>query len=244
MLMKYLEEGDFMDLIRMKGVSKRYKNGVTAIYDLDLNIKKGEFVFIIGSTGCGKSTLIKMLYREEKPNAGKIIVGGVDVAKLRNRKVYKIRRKIGVVFQDFKLLYKSTVYENVAFAMRVVGTPGAEIRRRVPALLRIVNMDAKANHRPGELSGGEQQRIALARAIANNPDIIVADEPTGNIDPKMSLDIMNMLLRINRKLGKTVLVVTHEQNLVDTLGQRVINISHGNVIGDRTIGQHEMPSIG
>lgn len=176
--------------------------------------------------------------------SGQILVDGIDITKLPERAIPYYRRKIGMVFQDFRLFQDKTAYENVAFAMRVVGTPGAEIRRRVPALLRIVNMDAKANHRPGELSGGEQQRIALARAIANNPDIIVADEPTGNIDPKMSLDIMNMLLRINRKLGKTVLVVTHEQNLVDTLGQRVINISHGNVIGDRTIGQHEMPSIG
>lgn len=230
-------------MIEFKNVVKEYAD-VTALDGASLTVHDGEFVFIVGHSGAGKTTLTKVLLRQEKVTSGQILVDGIDITKLPERAIPYYRRKIGMVFQDFRLFQDKTAYENVAFAMRVVGTPGAEIRRRVPALLRIVNMDAKANHRPGELSGGEQQRIALARAIANNPDIIVADEPTGNVDPKMSLDIMNMLLRINRKLGKTVLVVTHEQNLVDTLGQRVINISHGNVIGDRTIGQHETPSIG
>lgn len=230
-------------MIEFKNVVKEYAD-VTALDGTSFTVHDGEFVFIVGHSGAGKTTLTKVLLRQEKVTSGQILVDGIDITKLPERAIPYYRRKIGMVFQDFRLFQDKTAYENVAFAMRVVGTPGAEIRRRVPALLRIVNMDAKANHRPGELSGGEQQRIALARAIANNPDIIVADEPTGNVDPKMSLDIMNMLLRINRKLGKTVLVVTHEQNLVDTLGQRVINISHGNVIGDRTIGQHETPSIG
>ncbi len=230
-------------MIEFKNVVKEYAD-VTALDGASFTVHDGEFVFIVGETGAGKTTLTKVLLRQEKVTSGQILVDGIDITKLPERAIPYYRRKIGMVFQDFRLFQDKTAYENVAFAMRVVGTPGAEIRRRVPALLRIVNMDAKANHRPGELSGGEQQRIALARAIANNPDIIVADEPTGNVDPKMSLDIMNMLLRINRKLGKTVLVVTHEQNLVDTLGQRVINISHGNVIGDRTVGQREMPSIG
>ena len=230
-------------MIEFKNVVKEYAD-VTALDGASFTVHDGEFVFIVGHSGAGKTTLTKVLLRQEKVTSGQILVDGIDITKLPERAIPYYRRKIGMVFQDFRLFQDKTAYENVAFAMRVVGTPGAEIRRRVPALLRIVNMDAKANHRPGELSGGEQQRIALARAIANNPDIIVADEPTGNVDPKMSLDIMNMLLRINRKLGKTVLVVTHEQNLVDTLGQRVINISHGHVIGDRTIGQHETPSIG
>ena len=230
-------------MIEFKNVVKEYAD-VTALDGASFTVHDGEFVFIVGHSGAGKTTLTKVLLRQEKVTSGQILVDGIDITKLPERAIPYYRRKIGMVFQDFRLFQDKTAYENVAFAMRVVGTPGAEIRRRVPALLRIVNMDAKANHRPGELSGGEQQRIALARAIANNPAIIVADEPTGNVDPKMSLDIMNMLLRINRKLGKTVLVVTHEQNLVDTLGQRVINISHGNVIGDRTIGQHETPSIG
>lgn len=230
-------------MIEFKNVVKEYAD-VTALDGASFTVHDGEFVFIVGHSGAGKTTLTKVLLRQEKVTSGQILVDGIDITKLPERAIPYYRRKIGMVFQDFRLFQDKTAYENVAFAMRVVGTPGAEIRRRVPALLRIVNMDAKANHRPGELSGGEQQRIALARAIANNPDIIVADEPTGNVDPKMSLDIMNMLLRINRKLGKTVLVVTHEQNLVDTLGQRVINISHGKVIGDRTIGQHETPSIG
>lgn len=230
-------------MIEFKNVVKEYAD-VTALDGASFTVHDGEFVFIVGHSGAGKTTLTKVLLRQEKVTSGQILVDGIDITKLPERAIPYYRRKIGMVFQDFRLFQDKTAYENVAFAMRVVGTPGAEIRRRVPALLRIVNMDAKANHRPGELSGGEQQRIVLARAIANNPDIIVADEPTGNVDPKMSLDIMNMLLRINRKLGKTVLVVTHEQNLVDTLGQRVINISHGNVIGDRTIGQHETPSIG
>lgn len=220
-------------MIEFKNVVKEYAD-VTALGGVSFTVNDGEFVFIVGHSGAGKTTVTRVLLRQEKVTSGQILVDGIDITKLPERAIPYYRRKIGMVFQDFRLFQDKTACENVAFAMHVVGTPASEIRRRVPALLRIVNMDAKSNHLPGELSGGEQQRIALARAIANNPDIIVADEPTGNVDPKMSLDIMHMLLRINRKLGKTVVVVTHEQNLVDTLGQRVINISHGHVIGDRS----------
>ena len=219
-------------MIEFKNVVKEYAD-IKALDGVSFTVRDGEFVFIVGHSGAGKTTVTKVLLRQEKVTSGQILVDGIDTTKLPERAIPFYRRKIGMVFQDFRLFQDKTAYENVAFAMRVVGTPGKEIKQRVPALLRIVNMEAKAGHRPGELSGGEQQRIALARAIANNPDIIVADEPTGNVDPKMSLDIMHMLLRINRKLGKTVLVVTHEKELVDTLGQRVINISHGHVTGDR-----------
>mgnify|MGYP000292581738 FL=1 len=219
-------------MIEFKNVVKEYAD-IKALDGVSFAVRDGEFAFIVGHSGAGKTTVTKVLLRQEKVTSGQILVDGIDITKLPERAIPFYRRKIGMVFQDFRLFQDKTAYENVAFAMRVVGTPGKEIKQRVPALLRIVNMEAKAGHRPGELSGGEQQRIALARAIANNPDIIVADEPTGNVDPKMSLDIMQMLLRINRKLGKTVLVVTHEKELVDTLGQRVINISHGHVMGDR-----------
>lgn len=220
-------------MIEFKNVVKEYAD-IKALDGISFTVKDGEFAFIVGHSGAGKTTMTRVLLRQEKVTSGQIFVDGIDITRLPERAIPYYRRKIGMVFQDFRLFQDKTAYENVAFAMRVVGTPGKEIKQRVPALLRIVNMDSKAAHRPGELSGGEQQRIALARAIANNPDIIVADEPTGNVDPQMSLDIMNMLLRINRKLGKTVLVVTHEKELVDTLGQRVINISHGHMIGDRT----------
>ncbi len=220
-------------MIEFKNVVKEYAD-VKALDGVSFTVNDGEFAFIVGHSGAGKTTVTRVLLRQEKVTSGQILVDGIDITKLPERAIPYYRRKIGMVFQDFRLFQDKTAYENVAFAMRVVGTPGKEIKQRVPALLRIVNMESKAAHRPSELSGGEQQRIALARAIANNPDIIVADEPTGNVDPQMSLDIMHMLLRINRKLGKTVLVVTHEKELVDTLGQRVINVSHGHVVGDRT----------
>ena len=210
-----------MNLIKMKGVNKQYKNGVTAIYDMDLTIEKGDFVFIIGSTGCGKSTLIKMLYREEKPTSGKIIVGGIDVAKLRNGKVYKLRRKIGVVFQDFKLLTKLTVYENVAFALEVFGLPKNEIHEKVIKVLDLVGLKNKAKHYPTELSGGEQQRVAIARAIVNGPKLLICDEPTGNLDEVTSLEIMKVLEEIN-KLGTTIIMVTHDKKIVSIMKNRVI----------------------
>ena len=176
-----------MDLIRLRNINKTYKNGVTAIYDLDLTIKKGEFVFIIGETGCGKSTLIKMLYREEKPNKGKIIVGGINVAKLRNSKVYKLRRKIGVVFQNFQLLPKLTAYENVAFALEVLGLPKDEIHKKVVKVLDLVGLKNKAKHYPNQLSGGTKQRVVIARAIENGLKLLICDDPTGNLEPNKSM---------------------------------------------------------
>lgn len=226
-----------MDLIRIKNVKKQYKNGVTAIYDLNLNIQKGEFVFVIGSTGCGKSTLIKMLYREEKPTSGKIIVGGIDVAKLRNRKVYKIRRKIGVVFQDFKLLYRSTVFENVAFALEIFGAPKAEIYSKVIKVLDLVGLKNKAKNYPTELSGGEMQRVAIARAIVNGPKLLICDEPTGNLDEVTSMEIMNVLEEIN-KLGTTIIMVTHDTEIVDRMKKRVILLDSGRIVKDYKEGTY------
>lgn len=231
-----------MNLIRMKGVNKQYKNGVTAIYDLDLTIEKGDFVFIIGSTGCGKSTLIKMLYREEKPTSGKIIVGGLDVAKLRNGKVYKLRRKIGVVFQDFKLLPKLTVYENVAFALEVFGLPKSEIHEKVLKVLDLVGLKNKVKHYPTELSGGEQQRVAIARAIVNGPKLLICDEPTGNLDETTSMEIMKVLDEIN-KLGTTIIMVTHDTNIVSLMKKRVILLDAGRILKDYEKGTYTHEGI-
>ena len=231
-----------MNLIRMKGVKKTYKNGVTAIYDLDLKIEKGEFVFIIGSTGCGKSTLIKMLYREEKPNAGEIIVGGLNVAKLRNRKVYKLRRKLGVVYQDFKLLPKSTVYENVAFALEIFGLPKSEIYEKVLKVLDLVGLKNKAKHYPTNLSGGEQQRVAIARAIVNEPKLLICDEPTGNLDENTSMEIMKVLDEIN-KMGTTIIMVTHDTKIVEKMKKRVILLDAGRIVKDYAEGTYVNESI-
>ena len=227
-----------MDLIRLRNVNKTYKNGVTAIYDLDLDIKKGEFVFIIGETGCGKSTLIKMLYREEKPNKGKIIVGGINVAKLRNGKVYKLRRKIGVVFQNFQLLPKLTAYENVAFALEVFGLPKDEIHKKVVKVLDLVGLKNKAKHYPNQLSGGEQQRVAIARAIVNGPKLLICDEPTGNLDPKKSIEIMEVLEAIN-KLGTTIVMVTHDIEIVKKMQKRVILLNSGRIVKDYEEGTYK-----
>lgn len=231
-----------MDLIRIKNVNKTYKTGVTAIYDLSLTIEKGEFIFIIGSTGCGKSTLIKMLYREEKPTSGKIIVGGIDVAKLRNGKVYKIRRKIGVVFQDFKLLPRLNVYENVAFAAEVLGLSKAEIHGKVVKALELVGLKARAKNYPEQLSGGEQQRVAIARAIINEPKLLICDEPTGNLDEVTSMEIMNVLEEIN-KLGTTIIMVTHDTEIVDKMKKRVILLDSGRLLKDYEKGTYKHESI-
>lgn len=220
-----------MDLIKLIKVKKTYKTGVTAISDLDLSIQKGEFVFIIGSTGCGKSTLIKMLYREEKPTSGQIIVGGIDVGRLRNGKVYKIRRKIGVVFQDYKLLPKSTVFENVAFALEIFGIPKEEIHSKVVKVLELVGLKDKIKSYPSQLSGGEQQRVAIARAIVNGPKLLICDEPTGNLDPQTSMGIMKVLDEIN-KLGTTIIMVTHDIDIVEEMKKRVVVLDSGRIIND------------
>ena len=226
-----------MDVIKMTHVKKQYKNGVTAIHDMNLNIEKGDFVFIIGSTGCGKSTLIKMIYREEKPTSGKIMVGGVDVAKLRNSKVYKIRRKIGVVFQDFKLLPKLTVYENVAFALEIFGLPSSEIHSKVLKSLELVGLKHKAKNYPNQLSGGEQQRVAIARAIVNGPKLLICDEPTGNLDENTSMEIMKVLEEIN-KLGTTIIMVTHDTEIVNKMKKRVILLDSGRIVRDYKEGEY------
>lgn len=231
-----------MDLIRMRNVNKTYKTGVTAIYDLNLDIKKGEFVFIIGSTGCGKSTLIKMLYREEKADSGKIIVGGIDVNKLRNSRVYKLRRKLGVVFQDYKLLPKLTVYENVAFALEIFGLPKDEVHNKVMKVLDLVGLKNKAKHMPTELSGGEQQRVAIARAIVNGPKLLICDEPTGNLDEKTSMEIMKVLNEINR-LGTTIIMVTHDRGIVRKMKKRVVLLDSGRIVKDYEKGTYKDESI-
>ena len=231
-----------MDLIRIKDVKKTYKTGTTAIYDLDLTIKKGEFVFIIGETGCGKSTLIKMLYREEKPSSGKILVGGLDVGKIRNRKVYKLRRKIGVVFQNYQLLPNATAYENVAFALEVLGLPKSEIHPKVMKVLDLVGLKSKAKQYPRHLSGGEQQRVAIARSIVNGPKILICDEPTGNLDPKTSMEIMDVLKAIN-DLGTTIIMVTHDIDIVKRMKKRVVKLDSGRVVKDYKAGEFKNESI-
>lgn len=226
-----------MELIRIKNVKKQYKTGVTAIYDMSLSIKKGEFVFVIGSTGCGKSTLIKMLYREEKPTSGTILIGGLNVGKLKNSKVYKLRRKLGVVFQDFKLLNRSTVYENVAFALEIFGLPKDEIHTKVLKVLDLVGLKHKSKNYPNELSGGEQQRVAIARAIVNGPKLLICDEPTGNLDENTSMEIMDVLDQIN-KLGTTVIMVTHDIEIVKKMNKRVILLDSGRILKDYEEGTY------
>ena len=226
-----------MELIRIDNVQKTYKNGVVALYDFNLSIKKGEFVFVIGASGSGKSTLIKMLYREEKPEKGSIVIGGINVAKLKNRKVYILRRKLGVVFQDFKLLPKLTVYENVAFALELFGYDKKTIQRRVVEVLDLVGLKNKIRQYPDQLSGGEQQREVIARAIANNPKLLICDEPTGNLDPKTSMEIMNVLENINR-LGTTIIMATHDSVLVDKMKKRVILIEQGRLKKDYEKGTY------
>jgi len=230
-----------VDLIRIKDVTKTYKNGVTALYNVSLNIKKGEFVFVIGSTGCGKSTLIKTMYREEKPTSGTITVGGLDVTKLRNSKVYKIRRKIGVVFQDYKLLPKLTVFENVAFALEIFGLPKSEVYNKVIKVLDLVGLKNKAKHMPTELSGGEQQRVAIARAIVNGPKLLICDEPTGNLDEKTSMEIMKVLNEIN-KLGTTIIMVTHDRGIVKKMNKRVVLLDSGRIVKDYEEGTYKNES--
>lgn len=236
-------------MIEFRDVKKVYPNGTVALDGVNLKINDGEFVFIVGESGAGKTTMTKLLLREEKASSGSIIVRAnrdeearkqpvvYDLSKISDFKVPHYRREIGVVFQDFRLFPNKTVFENVAFAMQVVGEPTKIIKRRVPAILNIVNLTEKFNSYPSQLSGGEQQRVALARALANNPQIIIADEPTGNIDPKMSLEIMNLLVKIHKR-GKTVIVVTHEKDLVDYFQQRVVKIQGGKVISDGVGGMN------
>jgi len=219
-----------MDLIRIRNVEKKYKNGVTAIYDLNLAIEKGSFVFVIGGSGSGKSTLIKMLYREEKPTKGQVIVGGLDVAKLKNKKVYKLRRKLGIVFQDYRLLPKQTVFENVAFALECIGERRDVIRTKVLKALEDVGLKNKVHEYPGNLSGGEQQRVAIARAIVNDPKLLLCDEPTGNLDPEKSMEIMKVLESINKMRGTTIIMATHDKEIVNKMKKQVITLKDGHLV--------------
>ena len=231
------------ELITLSGVNKKYKNGVTAIYDLDLKVQKGEFVFVIGGSGSGKSTLIKMLYREEKPTKGAINVGGINVAKLRNRSVYKLRRKLGIVFQDYRLLPKLTVYENVAFALEAIGAKNSDIRVKTLRALELVGLKGKTRNYPDELSGGEQQRVAIARAIVNDPKLILCDEPTGNLDPKMSLEIVKVLETINKTTGATVIMATHDKEIVNKFKKRVVVLKEGRIVKDYEEGKYDNEAI-
>ena len=228
-----------MRFIEIKDCYKVYKNGVAAIAGLNLNINKGEFVFVIGASGSGKSTLIKMLYREEKPTKGIVEIGGINVGKLRNRTVYKLRRKLGIVFQDFKLLPKLTVYENVAFALECLGMKGSEIRPKVIKALDHVGLKDKLRSFPNELSGGEQQRVCIARAIVNNPKLLICDEPTGNLDPKTSKGIMEVLDTINKELGTTIIMATHDKEIVNRMKKRVIVLDSGVLSEDHEKGSYK-----
>ena len=228
-----------MEFIEIKNCYKIYKNGVTALADGNLSISKGEFVFLIGPTASGKSSLLKLLYREEKPNKGEVYVGGVNVCKLRNSKVYKLRRKIGIVFQDFKLLPKLTVYENVAYPLESYGEAGSEIKKKVLNALDRVGLKDKYRSYPHELSGGEQQRVCIARAIVNEPKLIICDEPTGNLDPDTSKEIMEVITNINKELDATIVMATHDKDIFNRLKKRVITIKNGVIVSDKKKGRYE-----
>ena len=218
-------------MIEFQNVTKTYDNGTEAMRGIDLRIEDGEFVFLVGPSGSGKSTIINLLTAELTPTSGSIHINGFELEGIKKKQIPYLRRTVGVIFQDFRLIEKKTVYQNVAFAMRVIGAPEREIRKRVPYVLDLVGLGDKSKSYPDELSGGEQQRVAVARALINNPAMIVADEPTGNLDPGKSLEIMLLLEQINA-LGTTVLVVTHEADMVDRFHKRVIAINEGKVISD------------
>ena len=218
-------------MIKFENVSKSYKGEKFALEDINIDIKKGEFVFLVGSSGAGKSTFIKLLLKEESPTTGRIIINDIDTTELSRRKIPNLRRSMGVVFQDFRLLPNKTVYENIAFAMEITGNKAKDIRRKVPTILSMVGLSDKAKSYPSELSGGEQQRVGIARAIINNPALLIADEPTGNLDPKNATEIMKLLKDINNR-GTTVLVATHAKDQVDKMMQRVIALDHGKLVRD------------
>ena len=222
-------------MIRLDDVSKRYPNGTAALHDVDLSIKAGEFIFLVGSSGAGKSTLIRLLIREELPTTGRVVVDGNDVAKLRHGQVPLLRRTVGVVFQDFKLLPTKTVSENVAFALLVTGHEGHEVKEETERALALVGLTDRRGHFPRELSGGEQQRVAIARSLVNRPKILIADEPTGNLDPVTSWEIIKLLTRVN-ELGTTMVMATHNAEIVNALRRRVIHLDHGAVVRDQREG--------
>ena len=228
-----------MEFISIKDCYKIYRNGVTAVARLNLKIEKGEFVFVIGSSGSGKSSIIKMLYREEKPSKGEVIVGGVNVAKLRDSKVYKLRRRIGIVFQDFKLLPNLNVYENVAFPLESFGLKKSEIKTKVHKALDQVGLREKYKSFPRELSGGEQQRVCIARAIVNEPKLLICDEPTGNLDSDTAKEIMNVIEKINKETQTTVIMATHAKEIVNRMKKRVVCIENGVLVYDKEKGTYK-----
>lgn len=222
-------------MIEFKNVSKIYDNGTKALMNVNLKIDRGEFVFIVGSSGAGKSTFLKTIMREEVPTSGSILINNYDLVKINKKEIPYFRRTMGIVFQDFRLIPKMTVYDNIAFAMRVIGAREKEIRKRVPYVLSLVGLTSKARCMPSEISGGEQQRVALARALVNNANIIIADEPTGNIDPEMSYEIVDLLNHINAN-GTTVIMVTHEHDLVHRFNHRIVAIENGEIVSDTSNG--------
>jgi cell division transport system ATP-binding protein len=224
-------------IVEMRKVTKVYPGGHVGLEDVSLKVNRGEFVFLVGPTGCGKTTLIKTLIREIRPTEGEVLIAGRDIASLADSKVPQLRRRIGTVFQDYKLLPNRSVYDNVAYALQVIGTSRAEIRRKVPDALRLVGLADKVKSHPDQLSGGEQQRLSVARAFVNHPPLLLADEPTGNLDPNTSVGIMQVLYRINRT-GTTVVVVTHDRDMVDKMRRRVIALDAGRVVRDQAAGTY------
>lgn len=226
-------------MIRMKDVTMVYDNGTRAVNNLSLRIDEGEFVFLVGASGSGKTTIIKLLTAEVRPTEGRVLVNNYNIGEMKKSRIPYLRRTLGVVFQDFRLINSKTVYENVAFAMRAIGARGKAIRQRVPYVLDLVGLTEKAQEKPMNLSGGEQQRVAIARALVNNPRLIIADEPTGNLDPARSLELMTLFEKIN-ELGTTVLIVTHEKGLVDEFEKRVVVIDQGELVSDQTGGYYQI----
>ncbi|MER2191002.1 MAG: cell division ATP-binding protein FtsE [Solibacillus sp.] len=224
-------------MIQMKNVTKKYPNGVVAVNGISVDIQKEEFVYVVGPSGAGKSTFIKLMYREEKPTSGDVVVAGTNLSTLKNKRVPYLRRQLGVVFQDFKLLPRLTVYENVAFALEVIEEQPAEIRKRVMEVLELVGLKHKVRMFPSELSGGEQQRVSIARSIVNRPKVLIADEPTGNLDPENSWEIMDIFEEINRQ-GTTIVMATHNREIVNTIRKRVIAIEGGLVVRDEYGGDY------
>ena len=226
-------------MIRLIDVHKEYDNGTKALRGIDLEIDDGEFVFLVGPSGSGKSTIVKLLTAEETANHGRVMVNGFNLNNIKRRQIPHMRRTLGVIFQDFRLIEKKTVWENLEFAMRTIGSSGREMRKRIPYVLDLVGLGDKADVYPNEMSGGEQQRVAIARALVNNPHMIIADEPTGNLDPRRSLEIMTLLERIN-SMGTTMLVVTHEKDLVNRFAKRVVAIKDGELIRDGQGGYYRV----
>lgn len=225
-------------MIQLRGVTKKYKENY-ALKNVNLDIYSGEFVFLVGSSGAGKSTLIKMLYREELPTCGTVHIGGINVAAIENEKVPNLRRYMGIVFQDYKLLQNQSVYDNVAYVIRTLGMSSREINARVNGALKVVGLSDKIKAKPSELSGGEQQRVSIARAIVNGPPLLIADEPTGNLDPKTSMEVMQILEQVNQQKGITIVVSTHDHAMVDYFRKRVITLEHGQIIKDVQAGTYD-----